>query len=60
VENGNLADRVKFKGGFQRLMMKSAGEMVDEFIEREGGVECEKLEKMQVRWQATTVLDSAI
>jgi len=41
-------------------MMKSAGEMVDEFIEREGGVECEKLEKMQVRWQATTVLDSAI
>jgi hypothetical protein len=39
-------------------MMKSAAEIVDEFIGQEGDVECTKLEKMRISWQAT--LDSGV
>lgn len=49
---------MKFKDGFQSLMMKSAAEIVEEFIGQEGDVERIKLEKMRISWEET--LDSGV
>ena len=58
AESGKTADRVKFKDGFQSLMMKNAAEIVEEFIGQEGDVERTKLEKMRILWEET--LDSGV
>ena len=45
AETEKFGESIKSKDKIESLMLKKASETVHGFIEREGGVECDKLEK---------------
>lgn len=48
AETEKFGESIKPKDKIESLMLKKASETVHGFIEREGGVECDKLKKTRV------------
>jgi hypothetical protein len=53
VGSGKIEEILKVREGGESLMLKQASEVVHEFIEREGAVECDRLKKTCVYWNKT-------
>src|SRR5947207_8299970 len=48
--SARIEETMRIRGGVESLMLKRTGEFLKEYIEREGRVECDKLEKICVHW----------